>query len=178
MVVITIYFYNQYFYLCICVISYYFKLLFLYSVNLLISICSDIEGFLQYLLFHTTTDCTQLLPLSVLLHVINSNVTRESNTVLLATKELIFPLLYAYSSGLQDINNVSSTDGLWCQYRSSVTEYCLDKLCCKLQPRLLPTDDHGITFSDRQHHCEELKQLLNYLWSFCCTPLNDCDHHR
>ena len=164
----------------LCEISfYYYTLLFPYSDSLLTSIHSDIGGFLQYLLHHTTTDYTQLLPLSVLLHIIDDNVTTKSSTVLLATKELIFPLLHSYSTGLHDINNISCTDNdHLCQYRSVVTEYCLDKLCSKLQPVLLPMGDHSITVSNRQEHCEELQQLLNHLWSFCCTPLNDRDHYQ
>ena len=154
-------------------------MLFSYSVSLLTSIHSDIDGFLQYLLLHTTTDCTQLLPLSVLLHIIDDNVTTKSDTVLLATKELMFPLLHSHTSGLRDITNVSCTnnDDL-CQYRSVVSEYCMDKLCSKLHSGILPMGDPGITISNRQQHCEELRQLLNHLWSFCCTTLNDCDHYQ
>ena len=145
----------------------------------MISIHSDIGEFLQYVLNHASIDCTQLLPLSALLHVITNNDITESNTVLLATKELMHPLLYSYSTGLQNIINTSSTDSAnLCQYRSVVTEYCLDKLCCELQPKLLPTDDHGITLNSRQQHCKQLQQLLDHLWSSCCTPLYDRDHHQ
>ena len=154
-------------------------MLFSYSVSLLTSVHPDIDGFLQYLLLRTTTDCTQLLPLSVLLHIIDDNVTTKSDTVLLTTKELIFPLLYSHTSGLRDITNISCSDNDdLCQYRSVVTEYCMDKLCSKLQPSILPMGDHSITINNRQQHCEELRQLLNYLWSFCCTTLIDCDHYQ
>ena len=127
-------------------------------------------------------DCTQLLPISVLLYILNNN-SSESSTVLLATKELIFPLIYIYSYSCNSLNisNISSTDNSsMCQYRSVVTEYCLDKLCYKLQSnvKLLPTDDHVITVSNRQQHREELEHLLNYLWSFSCTPLINPDHHQ
>ena len=127
-------------------------------------------------------DCTQLLPLSVLLYIVNNSNSSESSTALLATKELIFPLIYSYSCNSLNISNISSTDNAasMCQYRSVVTEYCLDKLCCKLQSyvKLLPADDDGITVSNRLQHCEELEQLLNYLWSFSCTPLINPDHHQ
>lgn len=153
------------------------------SVSLLNSIHSSIDGFLQYLLIHTTTDHTHLLPLSVLLHIIihGNNDTPESSTILLAMREVVFPLLYSYSSGLQDISIISSTDNAsLCQYRSVVTEYCLDKLCDMLRSnvKLLPTDDRGITLNNRTEYHEELQQLLNYLWSFCCTPLNNPDHYQ
>lgn len=159
------------------------ELLFPYSVSLLNSIHSDIDGYFRYLLHHTTADCTQLLPLSVLLHIVNNHNVTESSSVLLATKELLFPLIYSFSSGLQEINDTSSTDGAsLCQYRSVVTEYCLDKLCYKIQSnvKLLPLDDDddGITLNNRQRHCEQLQQLLNNLWSFCCTSLTDPNHHQ
>ena len=151
------------------------------SFNLLSSVYADIDEFLHYLLTHTTTGYTQLLPLSVLLHIVNNSCSSESSSVLLATKELIFPIIYSYSCNLLNISDISTTDNTsLCQYRSAVTEYCLDKLCCKLQSsvKLLPTDDHVMTLSNRQQHCQELEQLLNYLWSISCTPLISHDHYQ
>jgi len=161
-----------------------FKLFFPYSIDLLSLATSDISEFLQHLLLQPSIDCTQLLPLSVLLHIVNNNnnsYSSEPSAVLLATKELVFPLIYSYSRNLQDIYNISSTDnsGL-CQYRSVVTEYCLDALCHKLgsHDKLLAIDNQMTTLSNRQQQCEELQLLLNYFWSYSCAPLTDPDHHQ
>ena len=153
-----------------------------YSVSLLSSASSNISEYLQHLLLCPSIDCTQLLPLSVLLHIVHNinNHSSESSAVLFATKELVFPLIYSYSCNLQDIYNVSSDNSGLCKYRSVVTEYCLNTLCHKLgsHDKPLTTDDQRTTLSNRQQHCEELQQLLNYLWSYSCTPLTDSDHLR
>ena len=158
--------------------------LFPYSVDLLSLATSDISEILQHLLLQPSIDCAQLLPLSALLHIVNNNnnsYSSEPSMVLLASKELVFPLINSYSCNLQDIYNISSTDNSdLCQYRSVVTEYCLNTLCHKLgsHDKLLATDDQMTTLSNRQQQCEELQLLLNYLWSYSCTPLTDPDHHQ
>ena len=159
--------------------GYFSSCLFPYSADLSLA-TSDISEFLQHLLLHPSIDCTQLLPLSVLLHIVNNNnnsYSSEPSAVLLASKELVFPLIYSYSCNLQDIYNISS--GL-CQYRNVVTKSCLNTLCHKLgsHDELLATDNQMTTLSNRQQQCEELQLLLNYLWSYSCTPLTDPDHHQ
>jgi len=123
---------------------------------------SDTNKTLQYLLSHSTANCSLLLPLSVLSYYTNNN-NCTSDTL----RELLSSLLYSYSSGLQHFTNSdSSSDSLVYQYRSVFTEYCLDKLCVDWSMR---PHEGGVTLDNRLESCEELKQLLGHLWWSSCS---------
>ena len=113
----------------LCIISF--------SIDGLCLLHSDINKTLQYLLTHTTTNCSQLQSLSTLLP----------------------SLLYSYISGL---HHTTLNSNYLYQYRSVFTEYCLDKLNVKQCTRV-PSKGGGGTLNNRLKSCEELRQLLTRL---------------
>ena len=137
------------------------------SITGLQSVHSDINQTLQYLLSHTTTNCSQLLPLSML-----SYYTSNDNCTVDTLKELLPSLLYSCTSGLQHFTNTGSTsdkDGSHLyQYRSVFTEYCLDKLCVD---QCMGPSEGGVTLDNRLKSCEEMKQLLSHLWWSSCSDV-------